>query len=60
MRIGGIWVIHTSAKSGGELVMLFDSYCDDGVRSGGIWVIPTGAKSGGELLSLFDNYCVMV
>ena len=47
MRIGGIWVIHTSAKSGGELVMLFDSYCDDGVRIGGVCVKHTSAKSGG-------------
>ena len=27
----GIWVIHTGAKSGGELVTLFDSYSDYGV-----------------------------
>ena len=33
-----IWVIHTGAKSGGEVVTLFDSYSYDGV-SAGIWVI---------------------
>ena len=32
-----IWVLHSSSKSGGELVTLFDSYCNDGV-SAGIWV----------------------
>ena len=36
----GIWVIHTGAKSGGEVVTLFDSYSYDGV-SAGIWVIHT-------------------
>ena len=51
----GIWVIHTGAKSGGELVTLFDSYSYGGV-SGGILVIRTGAKSGGELVMLFDSY----
>ena len=30
----GIWVIHTGAKSGGELVTLFDSYSYDGVTAG--------------------------
>ena len=34
----GIWVIHTGAKSGGELVTLFGSYFCDGV-SAGIWVL---------------------
>ena len=43
----GIWVIHTGAKSGGELVTLFGGYCNDGV-SAGIWVIHTGAKSQGH------------
>ena len=50
----GIWVIHTGAKSGGEVVTLFDSYSYDGV-SAGIWVIHTGAKSGGEPVRLFDR-----
>ena len=27
---GGIWVLHTGAKSGGEVVSLFDSYSYDG------------------------------
>ena len=30
----GIWVIHTGTKSGGELVTLFGSDCDDGVSAG--------------------------
>ena len=30
----GIWVIHTGAKSGGELVTLYDSYSYDGVTAG--------------------------
>ena len=34
----GIWVIHTGAKSGGELVTLFGGYSCDGV-SAGIWVL---------------------
>ena len=29
----GIWVIHTGAKSGGEVVTLFDSYSYDGVSA---------------------------
>ena len=29
----GIWVIHTGAKSGGELVTLFDSYSYDGLNA---------------------------
>ena len=29
-----IWVIHTGAKSGGEVVTLFDSYSYDGVSAG--------------------------
>ena len=33
--------IHTSGKSGGELLTLFDSYSYDGL-SAGIWVIHTG------------------
>ena len=41
----GIWVLHSGPKSGGELVTLFDSYCNDGV-SAGIWVIESGPKSG--------------
>ena len=51
----GIWVIHTGAKSGGEVVTLFDSYSNDGV-SAGIWVIHTSAKFGGEVVTLFDGY----
>ena len=51
----GIWVIHTGAKSGGEVVTLFDSYSYDGV-SAGIWVIHTSAKYGCELVTLFDSY----
>ena len=47
----GIWVIHSGPKSGGELVTLFDSYCNDGV-SAGIWVIHTGAKSGGRFFTV--------
>ena len=49
--------IHTSGKSGGELLTLFDSYSYDGV-SAGIYgsYIHTGGKSGGELLTLFDSY----
>jgi len=35
-----IWVIHTGAKSGGELVTIFGGYYNDGV-SAGIWVIHT-------------------
>ena len=35
-----IGVIHTGPKSGGELVTLFDSDCDDGLNAG-IWVIHT-------------------
>ena len=34
----GVWVIHTGAKSGGELVTLFGGYSCDGV-SAGIWVL---------------------
>ena len=52
----GIRVIHSGPKSGGDLVMLFCGYCDDGV-SAGIWVIHTGPKSGGELVTLFGGYC---
>ena len=51
----GIWVIHTGAKSGGEVVTLFDSYSYDGV-SAGIWVIHRGAKSGCKMLTLFGGY----
>ena len=29
-----IWVLHSSGKSGGELVTLFDSHCNDGVSAG--------------------------
>ena len=29
----GIWVIHTGAKSGGEVVTLFGSYSDNGVSA---------------------------
>ena len=47
----GIWVIHTGAKSGGEVVTLFNSYSYDGV-SVGIWVIHTSAKSGCKLVTL--------
>ena len=43
----GIWVIHTSPKSGCKLVTLFGGYSYDGV-SVGIWVIHTGPKSGGS------------
>ena len=50
----GIWVIHTGAKYGGELVTLFGGYCNDGV-SAGIWVIQTGAKSGCKLVTLFGE-----
>ena len=50
----GIWVIHTGAKSGGELVTFFDSYSYDGV-SADIWVIHTGPKSWGELVTFFDS-----
>ena len=34
----GIRVIYTGPKSGGKLITLFDSGCDDAV-SAGIWVI---------------------
>ena len=42
-----IWVLHSSSKSGGELVTLFDSYCNDGM-SAGIWVTHRGGNFGGE------------
>ena len=29
----GIWVIHTGAKSGGEVVTLFDSNSNDGLNA---------------------------
>ena len=47
--------IHTGGKSGGELLMLFDSYSYDGVTAG-IWVIHTGAKSGCKMVTLFDSF----
>ena len=43
-------------KSGCELVTLFDSYCDDGVRAA-LGVQHTVAKSGFNLVSLFDSDC---
>ena len=46
---------YRGAKSGGEVVTLFDSYSYDDV-SAGIWVIHTGAKSGGKVVTLFDSY----
>ena len=51
----GIWVIHTSAKSGCKILTLFDSYSYDGVTAG-ILVIHTGAKSGCKMVTLFDSY----
>ena len=43
-------------KSGCELVTLFDSYCDDGVRAA-LGVQHTVAKSGFKVFSLFDSDC---
>ena len=50
----GIWVIHTGPKSGGELVTLFGSCCDDGA-SVVIGVQQTTSKSRGELVTLFGS-----
>ena len=41
----GNWVIHTSDKSGCEMITFFGNNCDDGLNAG-IWVIRTGAKLG--------------
>ena len=49
----GIWVIHTGAKSGGELVTVFGGYSYDGV-SAGIWVIHTEVANLG--VTLFGGY----
>ena len=51
-----IWVIHTGPKSGGELVTLFGSNCDESVNAG-MWVRHIGPKSEGKLVTLFDRYC---
>ena len=50
-------VIHTGAKSGGELVTLFGGYSCDGV-SAGIWVIHTEVANLG--VTLFDSFFMMV
>ena len=36
----GNWVIHTSDKSGCEMITFFGNNCDDGLNAG-IWVIHT-------------------
>ena len=54
----GIWVIHTSAKSGCKKVTLFYSDCDDCVSTG-IWVIHTGAKSGCKIDSIAASLFVL-
>ena len=50
-----IGVQHTSPKSCGGLVTLFDSYYDDGANAA-IGVKRTSPKSGRGLVTLFDNW----
>ena len=50
-----IGVQHTSPKSRGGLVTLFDSYYDDGVIAA-FGVQHTSPKSGGGLVTLFDSW----
>ena len=55
----GIWVIHTGAKSGGELVTLFGGYCNDNV-SAGLWVLHTKGTKGGIHGHLRELHCIII
>ena len=54
-----IWVQHTSAKSGGELVTLFGGYFYDGLNDA-IGVHHTSAKSWGELVTLLSDRRILM